>query len=143
VPTVLATSQLANERRREPWAKPNPAARAADVPPLVASPELFADSPNTASNWNSQPQEIIAWAVQKYFPRLTMATALAPRVRQSYISCAGRTADARLQSRHRLPVSGKARARDRIAQKYGIEVRDERPETVGDRVRGPSTVGRL
>lgn len=76
------------------------------------------------------PQEILKWAVERFFPKLTMATAfgaegcaiihmlseIEPRVRVFNL-------DTGYQFRETLEL------RDRIAEKYGIEVEFIRPET--------------
>src|SRR5262245_31519545 len=47
--------------------------------PLVATPELMAElAAASAALENAQPEEIIAWAAQRFAPYLTMATAFGP-----------------------------------------------------------------
>lgn len=76
------------------------------------------------------PQEVLTWAVERFFPRLTMATAfgaegcaiihmlsqIEPRVRVFNL-------DTGYQFKETLEL------RDRIAEKYGIEVEMIRPDT--------------
>src|SRR5262245_60558511 len=58
---------------------PKPARPSVDVPPLVATPELLADLAEQSRRLESAtPEEIIRFAVERYFPRLTMATAFGP-----------------------------------------------------------------
>jgi phosphoadenosine phosphosulfate reductase len=79
---------------------------------------------------NAGPQELLRWAVDRFFPRLTMATAfgaegcaiihmlyeIEPRVRVFNL-------DTGYQFRETLEL------RDRIAETYGIEVELVRPDT--------------
>lgn len=79
---------------------------------------------------DSGPEEILRWAVERFYPKLTMATAfgaegcaiihmlaqIEPRVRIFNL-------DTGYQFRETLEL------RDRIAEKYGIEVEMVRPET--------------
>ncbi|MFM7129428.1 MAG: phosphoadenylyl-sulfate reductase [bacterium] len=79
---------------------------------------------------NAGPFEVLQWAVERFFPRLTMATAfgaegcaiihmlaeIEPRVRVFNL-------DTGYQFRETLDL------RDRIASRYGIEVEMVRPET--------------
>jgi len=75
------------------------------------------------------PEEIIAWAVQEYYPQLTMATAFGPEG-CVILSMLGKieprvhvfNLDTGYQFKETLEL------RDRIAQRYGIEVVLERPE---------------
>ena len=47
--------------------------------PVVASPALLEELAEHSRRLDgATPQEIIAWAVQQYFPKLTMATAFGP-----------------------------------------------------------------
>lgn len=78
----------------------------------------------------AEPQEVLRWAVERFFPKLTMATAfgaegcaiihmlaeIEPRVRIFNL-------DTGYQFRETLEL------RDRIAEKYGIEVEMIRPAT--------------
>jgi phosphoadenosine phosphosulfate reductase len=76
------------------------------------------------------PEEIIAWTVDNYFPRLTMATAFGPE------GCVILAMLARIQPRtyvFNLDTGYQFKEtldlRDRIAQRYGIEVDLQRPDT--------------
>src|SRR4051812_13480787 len=47
--------------------------------PAAASPELLEELKAYSAELDSAgPHEILAWAIQKYFPKLTMATAFGP-----------------------------------------------------------------
>ncbi len=75
------------------------------------------------------PEEILAWAVEKYFPKLTMATAFGPE------GCLILSMIAKIEPRiyvFNLDTGYQFREtlelRDRIAEKYGLEVDLQRPE---------------
>ncbi len=78
---------------------------------------------------SATPEEIITWAVERYFPRLTMATAFGPE------GCVILSMLARIEPRvyvFNLDTGYQFREtlelRDRIAQRYGIVVDLQRPE---------------
>src|SRR5262245_42993942 len=49
------------------------------LPPVAASPELLEELGDHSRRLEGAPPEhILAWAVEKYFPKLTMATAFGP-----------------------------------------------------------------
>lgn len=78
----------------------------------------------------AQPDEIIAWAVENYFPKLTMATAFGPEgcVILYFLSkIEPRTPVFNLDTGYQFQET--LELRDRIAAKYGIEVELKRPET--------------
>ena len=89
------------------------------------------------------PHEIIQWAVDRFGSRLTMATAfgaegcvllhllaeIEPKVRVF-----------NLDTGYQFPET--LELRDRIAERYGIEVEMIRPETIGGRSTRPSTAAR-
>jgi len=75
------------------------------------------------------PEEIIAWAVQQYFPRLTMATAFGPEgcvILSMLAKIEPRTHVFNLDTGYQFPET--LELRDRIAAKYGIPVDLQRPE---------------
>ena len=92
----------------------------------------------------AHPREILAWAVERFFPRLTMATAfgaegcvllhmlaeIEPRVRVFNLDTGYQFAET-------------SRLRDRIAERYGIEVEMVRPDASVDRIRDERMAGRL
>ncbi len=78
---------------------------------------------------SATPQEIIAWAVEHYFPKLTMATAFGPEgcvILHMLAEIEPRVyvfnLDTGYQFRETLQL------RDRIAQRYGIHVELKQPE---------------
>ena len=71
----------------------------------------------------ASPQEIIAWAVEQYFPKLTMATAFGPEgcvIIHMLAEIEPRTHVFNLDTGYQFKET--LELRDRIAQRYGIEV---------------------
>lgn len=78
----------------------------------------------------ASPEEIIAWAVETYFPKLTMATAFGPEgctILYFLSKIQPRTHVFNLDTGYQFQQT--LDLRDRIAEKYGIEVELKRPET--------------
>jgi len=76
------------------------------------------------------PQEIIAWAADRYGDRLTMATAFGPEgclIIHWLATIAPRTFVFNLETGYQFEET--LELRNRIARRYGIEVSLERPET--------------
>ena len=78
----------------------------------------------------AHPREILAWGVERFFPRLTMATAFGPE------GCVILHMLAEIEPRVRVfnldtgyQFEETLRLRDRIAERYGIEVELARPNT--------------
>lgn len=78
----------------------------------------------------ARPQEILRWAVETFYPRLTMATAFGPE------GCAIIHMLAEIEPRVRIfnldtgyQFAETLELRDRIAERYGIEVEMVRPDT--------------
>lgn len=78
----------------------------------------------------AHPQEILRWAVEAFYPRLTMATAFGPE------GCAIIHMLAEIEPRVRVfnldtgyQFAETLELRDRIAERYGIEVELVRPDT--------------
>jgi phosphoadenosine phosphosulfate reductase len=99
--------------------------------PQAASPELLEQlRVASAALDGAGPQEIIAWAVTTYFPKLTMATAFGPEgcvIIHMLAEIEPRTHVFNLDTGYQFPETLKLR--DRIAQRYGIEVELRRAET--------------
>jgi len=75
------------------------------------------------------PREIVAWAVERYFPKLTMATAFGPEgcvIIHWLAEIEPRTHVFNLESGYQFKET--LELRDRIAERYGIEVELKRPE---------------
>ncbi len=98
---------------------------------LVATPELLeylaAESQKLET---ATPQEIVRWAVEHYFPKLTMATAFGPEgcviihmIAQIEPRVHVFNLDTGYQFKETLEL------REKIKQRYGIEVEYKRPDT--------------
>src|SRR5690242_1880652 len=114
-------------------APPLAAASNADRPaftPATASPELLEElARESAKLENATPQEIIRWAVEHYFPQLTMATAFGPEgcvILHMLAEVEPRTSVFNLDTGYQFAET--LELRDRIAARYGIEVELVRPE---------------
>jgi phosphoadenosine phosphosulfate reductase len=105
--------------------------RPAPVQPLEGTPELFAElAAASALLEEAHPREIIAWAAERYFPHLTMATAFGPEgcVILHYLAQVNpRVYVFNLDTGYQF--SETLELRDRIAKRYGIEVDLLRPDT--------------
>jgi phosphoadenosine phosphosulfate reductase len=76
------------------------------------------------------PHEIIQWAVDRFYPRLTMATAFGPEgciLLHLLAEVEPRLRVFNLDTGYQFPET--LELRDRIAERYGIEVEMVRPET--------------
>jgi phosphoadenosine phosphosulfate reductase len=80
------------------------------------------------------PQEILRWAVQTFFPRLTMATAFGPEgncIIHMLAEIEPRVRIFNLETGYQFPET--LEVRERVRERYGIEVELVRPEmTVAD-----------
>jgi phosphoadenosine phosphosulfate reductase len=77
----------------------------------------------------ASPEEIIAWAVRKYFPELTMATAFGPEgcvILSMLAKIEPRVYVFNLDTGYQFKET--LELRDRIAERYGIEVELQQPE---------------
>jgi phosphoadenosine phosphosulfate reductase len=78
---------------------------------------------------SATPQEIIAWAVEHYFPKLTMATAFGPEgcvILHMLAEIEPRVYVFNLDTGYQFQET--LQLRDRIAQRYGIHVELKQPE---------------
>lgn len=114
---------LAERKPKAPFADPQGA-------PRVPSPEelefLACESRRLES---ATPEEIIAWAVENYFPKLTMATAFGPEgcvILAMLAKIEPRVYVFNLDTGYQFKET--LELRDRIARRYGIEVELQRPE---------------
>lgn len=100
-------------------------------PPVEASAELLAELAEYSRQLEGQsPQEIVAWAVKKYFPKLTMATAFGPEgcvIIHMLSEIEPRTHVFNLDTGYQFKET--LELRDRIAKRYGIEVELKQPAT--------------
>lgn len=121
-----------------PTAAPSPAAVATAAPPTrepytppVAGPELLEElRAHSARLETATPQEIIRWAVERYFPKLTMATAFGPEgcvIIHMLSEIERRTPVFNLDTGYQFAET--LELRERIARRYGIEVELKQPAT--------------
>lgn len=78
----------------------------------------------------ASPQEVLRWAVEAYFPKLTMATAFGPEgcvILHMLAEIEPRVRVFNLETGYQFPET--LRLRDQIAERYGIEVELMRPDT--------------
>src|SRR5215472_15387174 len=76
------------------------------------------------------PREILHWAVETFFPKLTMATAFGPEgcvILHLLSEIEPRVRVFNLETGYQFPET--LELRDRIAERYGIEVELIRPDT--------------
>ena len=97
----------------------------------LASDEMLAELASHSERLESAtPHQIIAWAVEKYFPKLTMATAFGPEgcaIIHMLAEIQPKTYVFNLDSGYQFKET--LELRDRIAARYGIEVDLRQPET--------------
>lgn len=99
--------------------------------PPQASAELLADLARASDSLESaEPPEIIRWAVDRFGPKLTMATAFGPEgclIIHWLAAIAPHTFVFNLETGYQFKET--LELRDRIAKRYGMEVSLERPDT--------------
>jgi phosphoadenosine phosphosulfate reductase len=97
------------------------------MPGVAISPEqIQADAARLA---NESPQSILRWAVNRYYPRLTMATAFGAEgccLIHMLADIEPRVRIFNLETGYQFPET--LELRERIKQRYGIEVEYVRPE---------------
>ena len=102
----------------------------ASVTVRTAAPELLAELEQKSRELEgATPEEILAWAVERYFPSFTMATGLGPEgcvIISMLAKIEPRVYVFNLDTGYQFPET--LELRDRIAQKYGMEIALERPE---------------
>jgi phosphoadenosine phosphosulfate reductase len=100
-------------------------------PAVIASPELLEELKTYSARLEGKsPQDIIAWAVEKYYPKLTMATAFGPEgcvILHMLAEIQPKTHVFNLDTGYQFQET--LELRDRIAQRYGIEVEMRRTDT--------------
>ena len=101
-----------------------PETKPAAPAPVVASPELLEELAGYSRELETAtPQEIIAWAVKKYSPKLTMATAFGPEgcaILHMLAEIDPKTYVFNLDTGYQFKET--LELRDRIAKRYGLEV---------------------
>jgi phosphoadenosine phosphosulfate reductase len=98
--------------------------------PAVLSPIAEDWAETNARLAGATPHEIVEWAVERFFPRLTMATAFGPEgciLLHLLAEVEPRVRVFNLDTGYQFPET--LELRDRIAERYGIEVEMVRPET--------------
>jgi phosphoadenosine phosphosulfate reductase len=111
---------------------PPPAIADQNLPAIrTATPEeLEAFSRQSLALEGATPEEIIAWAVKTYFPKLTMATAFGPEgcvILSMLAKIQPKVYVFNLETGYQFPET--LQLRDKIAQRYGIEVDYQSHET--------------
>lgn len=121
------TAQAANVRQSKTGLQPPSHDSSSHVPRTPTADELEALAHHSQRLENARPEEIITWAVENYFPKLTMATAFGPE------GCVILAMLAKIEPRvyvFNLDTGYQFREtlelRDRIAEKYGISVEFQR-----------------
>lgn len=118
--TVVAESRPQTSHRRASGL-PTPAAGFGRLEP---TPELLEDLKAASSRLEkASPEEIIAWGVERYAPYFTMATAFGPEgcvILAMLAKIAPKTYVFNLDTGYQFPET--LELRDRIAEKYGLEV---------------------
>jgi phosphoadenosine phosphosulfate reductase len=95
--------------------------------------EILSPIDLTEPNWrlkDATPREILRWAVERFYPRLTMATAFGPEgcvILHMLSQIEPRVHVFNLETGYQFAET--LALRDRIAERYGIEVELIRPET--------------
>ena len=101
-----------------------------DFQPLDPTPEFLAELAEQSARLESAtPEEIITWAAERYAPRLTMATAFGPEgcvILSMLAKVAPETYVFNLDTGYQFQQT--LDLRDRIAEKYGIEVDMLKPD---------------
>lgn len=97
---------------------------------LTLTPDLRAEiDAKSAELESASPQEILRWAVERFSPRFTMATAFGPEgmvILHMLAELASDTPVFNLDTGYQFKET--LELRDRVAQRYGIEVELKRPE---------------
>lgn len=97
---------------------------------LEPTPELLAELKQASDQLESaSPQQVIAWAAERFAPKLTMATAFGPEgcvILHMLSEVAPQTHVFNLDTGYQFAET--LQVRDRIAQRYGIEVELKQPE---------------
>jgi phosphoadenosine phosphosulfate reductase len=105
--------------------------RAVAEPASAPSPELREELARASRSLEqASPQDIIAWAAERFGGRLTMATAFGPEgclILHWLATVAPKTHVFNLETGYQFRET--LELRDRIAKRYGIEVALETPET--------------
>ena len=97
---------------------------------LEPTPELLDELRRKSGELDAaSPQEILRWAVERFAPRLTMATAFGPEgmvILHMFAEIAPDTPIFNLDTGYQFPET--LELRERVKQRYGIEVEFKQPE---------------
>lgn len=110
--------------------EPRQGALAAD-PPLVPDEAFLQDlASESAKLETATPQEVLQWAVDRYAPRFTMATAFGPEgmcLIHMFAEIAPHVPIFNLETGYQFPET--LELREKVKERYGIEVEFRYPET--------------
>ena len=105
------------------------ASLASDVKSAAPSPALLAELREASDRLESAtPEDILRWAVSRFMPKLTMATAFGPEgmcLIHWLAGIDGTVSIFNLDTGYQFPET--LRLRDQVAERYGIEVEMKRP----------------
>lgn len=108
-----------------------PRGSAAADPPLYMTPDLASELSEASERFETAtPAEILRWAVERFAPRFTMATAFGPEgmcILHWLAEIAPETPVFNLDTGYQFPET--LELRERVRQRYGIEVELRRPAT--------------
>lgn len=126
-----ATSEISSVLTSDLLRRPVPNTPAAVANPVVPAPEILEQlREHSQALEGCSPREIIAWAVEHYFPQLTMATAFGPEgcVIIHYLAeIEPRTPVFNLDTGYQFAET--LALRERIQERYGISVELKQPAT--------------
>ena len=114
-----------------------PAALSAALEPTGALLTELAEK--SAELESATPQQIIAWAAQRFGPRLTMATAFGPEgmaIIHMLAEIAPDTSVFNLETGYQFRET--LELREKVRERYGIAVEFKATATYGRRIRGPA-----
>ena len=114
-----------------PGQRKRPSLTAELYPVAQPTPELLAELAEASRRLDGRsPEEILTWAVERYFPRFTMATAFGPEgcvILSMLAKIEPRVYVFNLETGYQFQET--LELRDRIAEKYGIAVDFQYPDT--------------
>jgi phosphoadenosine phosphosulfate reductase len=127
---ISLASEEVTPQVEQAFHRPVPATPPAGANPATPSPEVLEQlADNSRALEKASPREIIAWAVEHYFPKLTMATAFGPEgcVIIHYLAeIEPRTPVFNLDTGYQFPET--LALRERIRERYGIAVEYKRAD---------------
>ncbi len=121
--TPVSDGPVAPGARADGVGDPKPATTSSPQVPTASPEQIDALHRQGQALENASPEEILTWAVETYFPKLTMATAFGPEgclILSMLAKIEPRTYVFNLETGYQFPETHALR--DRIGEKYGIEV---------------------